>query len=197
MPLLAEPVAVVLKRDTALHHHELEQALVPKLTGLQSPGDYCAILKTFYGFFAPLQQRIEEFITPAFLPDFDQRRKASLLLKDLEKLGRAADPIPLCLLLPAVNSVAEAFGALYVLEGATLGGQMISKMLLKNPVAGITEDQLHFFRGYRERTGPMWKSYLEVLNAQPDPGPIIAAANDTFLSFQNWIILSLYSPHAN
>lgn len=197
MPLLTEPVAAILKRETAQLHRAAEEALLPKLTSIRTLADYSAILKTFYGFFAPLQQKIEQHISIADLPDMSERRQASLALKDLGFLHAPVNNIPLCTALPGITNVAEAFGALYVLEGSTLGGQMIGKMLLKNKAAEINEDHLHFFFGYREKTGMKWKTFLEALNKQTDIDSVIASANHTFSLFQNWINSSLYHTHAN
>src|SRR3712207_8787140 len=40
------------------------------------------------------------------------------------------------------SSIAAAFGALYVLEGSTLGGRGITRMLLQNRNAGLRIEQM-------------------------------------------------------
>ncbi len=50
-----------------------------------------------------------------------------------------------------------ALGCLYVLEGATLGGQVISRHLAKLGIG--PENGGRFFNGYGARTGEMWKSF--------------------------------------
>jgi heme oxygenase len=50
-----------------------------------------------------------------------------------------------------------AVGCLYVLEGATLGGQFISRHLATLGI-GPANGGL-FFHGYGAKTGEMWKSF--------------------------------------
>lgn len=60
------------------------------------------------------------------------------------------------------NDEAEALGALYVLEGATLGGQVIIKRLKKNePFSTLP---LAYYNVYADHTGVMWTQFLENIN---------------------------------
>ncbi len=54
-----------------------------------------------------------------------------------------------------INSLAELAGCLYVLEGATLGGQMIVKKL-RQTLGTNVEKSLRFFEAYGEATGERW-----------------------------------------
>ena len=56
----------------------------------------------------------------------------------------------------------EALGAMYVIEGSTLGGNVIAKQLSK--IEGFEEVTFNFFGCYQENTGPMWKNFKEVLD---------------------------------
>jgi heme oxygenase len=200
MPLTIErsSVARKLKAQTHTLHQESEKLLIPKLQQIGSAKDYAAILKTFYGFYHPLEQILPGYITPAHLPDMDGRLKSHLVLKDLTALGReegqpSGQPIPLCTELPRVASLPEALGCLYVLEGSTLGGRVISKMLLQHKAAGLTQEHLHFFSGYGDETGAKWNAVLHLLEQFPgESSAVIQGANQTFLSFKNWILITLY-----
>jgi heme oxygenase len=192
MPLIQE-AAHVLKQETHACHIRAEDLLTPCLAGLHSREDYGAILRTFYGFFFPLQQQIAQYIQPNDLPDISERRHAALILDDLAALHLPATGIQLCTELPLVNSKAGALGALYVLEGSTLGGRMISRMLLKHPALALDDSQVRFFNGYGEETGPKWKSFVAVLNRETDVNTMVAAANHTFTLFSNWIEKTLYA----
>jgi heme oxygenase len=88
--------------------------------------------------------------------------------------------------------LADALGCLYVLEGATLGGQLIGRQVQRQ--LGLrSEHGCAFFAGYgADQTGPMWKAFSEAVDAygsaQPAAqGAIVAAACDTFLRFEHWI----------
>jgi heme oxygenase len=66
-------------------------------------------------------------------------------------------------LLPDLPTFAHALGALYVLEGATLGGRVILRDLdarLGTSIAGATR----FFGGRREAVGPMWLRFRALLD---------------------------------
>jgi heme oxygenase len=146
----------------------------------------------FYGYFHPLEIKIQAHIGATQLVDIGERRKAGAILHDLARLSFSDNNIPECLRLPGINSVAEAFGALYVLEGSTLGGKMIAKMLLKKEALSIPENALTFFTGYGEQTGPKWKSFLAVFNQQEKTSAVVRTANDTFLHLKSWMQHSLY-----
>lgn len=189
-PDLREAVATALKRKTMKAHEALEDLLVPGLRQINTTQDYGRLLKTFYGYFSPLEALIEQYLTPAHLPDIKERRKAVFLLDDLAALGTGTESLVLSPHLPLITSEAQAWGALYVLEGSTLGGRGITRMLLKQ-CPGLTLHHLSFFNGYGEATGPIWMRFQETLNSleytEFELAQIIEAANDTFLNFKRWI----------
>lgn len=191
MSLTTSSVATQLREQTAVYHSETESCLLPRLKNIESVKEYRELLKMFYGYFFPVQESIKQYITTQDLPDINQRRSARLILKDLEFLQDSGAAIKTCAHLPSIDSKAEAFGALYVLEGSTLGGRMIAKMLLRNPAVSLNGG-LHFFNGYGEATAAKWKLFLEVLDTQAELSSIVAAANQTFLLLKNWINESLY-----
>ncbi|RYY93360.1 MAG: hypothetical protein EOO11_19855, partial [Chitinophagaceae bacterium] len=78
---------------------------------------------------------------------------------------------------------------LYVLEGSTLGGRFIVKMIAA-ALPGLPEGALRFFRGYGAETGPMWLTFQAALGTWAErrqPAPIVDAANLTFETFDAWI----------
>lgn len=180
-------VAAELKKSTSKEHTESETVLLSRLFSLSSAHDYASILKTFYGFYFPLQIRIFHHISHSRLPDIDERQSASLILNDLAELGLRPDFIALCELIPAIRSEAEAFGALYVLEGSTLGARQIKKMLMTNDKLQIPENATRFFTGYGSDTPEKWKSFLDALNKHTEVDEILSTAKETFTLFTNWI----------
>ena len=61
-----------------------------------------------------------------------------------------------------IPSAAAAFGAIYVIEGATLGGQVIMRQV----IPGLGFDQpagCRYFQGYGEKTGEKWKATREAI----------------------------------
>jgi len=81
-----------------------------------------------WGFCDALERRASGGSVTQALPDYESRRKLPLLSQDLVALGASAeelDRLPRCQGLPACDEPAAAMGYLYVMEGATLGGQML------------------------------------------------------------------------
>ena len=193
-PYLCEAVATALKDNTVIAHQELEALLIPKLRAVRNRANYARLLQTFYGYFAPVEKRIEQHISSFQLPDILKRRKATFLLDDLACLGLPTDQLPMSNFLPKLESEVEAWGALYVLEGSTLGGRGITKMLLKQ-CPELTLHELKFFNGYGDETGPMWVRFQKTLNNlsyQPEEiAVVIQSANATFLNFKHWIEQSM------
>ena len=80
----------------------------------------------------------------------------------------------------------EALGALYVIEGSTLGGNVIAKQLSKTE--GFDGISFHFFGCYQENTGPMWKSFKEALDHgvdEEDYDKVLAGARKLYAFLLN------------
>lgn len=187
MPLAINetPLAGLVKNATQTVHEEVEGLLLPALTSIRTTEDYALILKMFYGYFHPLEKQIEKQLQAGELPDLHERRKAAYILHDLRQINQPTDELFLCTALPSILNSAQAFGALYVLEGSTLGGKQIAKMLARN--GAIPEGATRFFSGYGDQTGSRWKAFLEVLNQQPAQQEIMASATNTFYFLKGWM----------
>ena len=181
-------VAQLLKQETAVSHVRTENILSPTLATIHSFDDYASILKMFYGYFHPLESIIRSYITPGILEDIDERRNSSFIINDLKAIGYSTESLALCTQLPNINSSLAALGAMYVLEGSTLGGRMISRMLMKNALVPFDDSNLHFFNGYKESTGKRWTSFLSVLEEHAEGvDTIVTAANETFNCLTKWM----------
>ncbi|WCT12221.1 biliverdin-producing heme oxygenase [Mucilaginibacter jinjuensis] len=175
-----------LKEQTLTYHQQLEKKLVSQIKGLNTKEDYLQLLQLFYGYFGGLEDRINLFIDQNILPDHAQRRKTGAIADDILALG--GEPVTKATgdALPEINNADQALGAMYVIEGSTLGGSIISKMI--SGKLGLTTG-LSFFNSYGENTHQMWDAFKAVLNKQPAEieAAITEAANNTFLKFKNWI----------
>lgn len=191
LPLRMTSIAEIVKRETAEEHQAAEDMLNPKLQGIAKTADYIAILSSFYGFYRPLQEKISGFIREQDLADIHERNSSRLIEKDLTELGFPLENIKISIDLPRINSAASAFGALYVMEGSTLGGRMIRKMLLKNEQLNLSEKTVQFFNGYGNETGTRWRNFQEALNNQSDTNEVVFSARQTFNLFRHWINQSL------
>ncbi|HTF80713.1 MAG TPA: biliverdin-producing heme oxygenase, partial [Cytophagales bacterium] len=152
---------------------------------------YKTILDRFYSFHAPLEQQLHSYFgDQVSVVDYLERRKSEALLSDLHYLKASygyvlhLEPSPY---LPIVQSMSHAFGCLYVLEGSTLGGQIISRVLKDNLGLG-PENGASYFNGYGSSTGEKWKMFCAAITqysamaGQDDR--IVAAANDTFIKLK-------------
>lgn len=183
------PLAQQIKQQTATEHMALEDLIVPQIQSVKSASDYAQLLSLFYGFNKPVERAIHAIIDTSVLPDITKRQKAHLLLEDIQALGYSQAP-SLCEAIPSIHSLEEAFGALYVLEGSTLGGKSITQLLMKTEV-DLQPHHLRFFNAYGKETGPMWIAFLSHLNtftAEAQQATIIKAASETFIKFKQWIL---------
>jgi heme oxygenase len=185
----------VLKTETRVLHDRIEQnpRLARLLAADLTPGEYRDTLARLYGFHAPLEAVLgarPEWARIGF--SFDARRKAPLLARDLAALGlppAAVEGLPRCPDLPRLDHFADALGCLYVLEGSTLGGQVIAKHLRRS----LGVDAAHgaaFYHSYGRDTGRMWKAFGDMLTACAAPGDhtaIVGAADATFEKMDAWL----------
>jgi len=182
-----------LKEQTAEQHQRLEGNL-NILARFNSAQGYKLLLEQFYGFYRPLEMHLGSVMCPpGFLVNFTARRKTRLLEKDLLFLDlpeRELLALPQCQRLPTVKSEAQAFGCLYVLEGATLGGQIISKYVA-DKLGYERERGATFFKSYGAEVRAMWWAFCQALReyatAHDEDDEVVAAAVDTFDKFDQWL----------
>lgn len=179
-----------IKEATLQNHQLVEKVLIGKMKSMRSANDYVELLRIFYSYFGGLEQQIKPYINIATLPDHNDRRKTVAIADDLATLGGKLPDVAVGEELPAINNELEALGALYVIEGSTLGGKIISQMLQKH--LNITDGSgLSFFNGYGDNTQQMWDVFKTNLNnavkTPADEAVVLNAANETFSKFKQWI----------
>ncbi len=77
---------------------------------------------------------------------------------------------------------------MYVVEGSTLGGQVLSRHFADR--LGVSPDRGGgFFHGYGEATGRMWMAFAGLAASRPESetGPAIDAAIATFEALGDWL----------
>jgi heme oxygenase len=160
------------------------------MRGIRTQEHYVDLLQLFYNYFGAVEEQINQYIGTEHLKDHLQRRKTSSLLNDITALGATANKTISQEDLPVFENHLQAFGALYVLEGSTLGGPYISKMIQKQLDKQDTEG-LSFFNSYGEETETMWNMFKAVLDRQAgneaEQNVILQSADETFLKFKSWI----------
>ncbi|MBC6989247.1 biliverdin-producing heme oxygenase [Hymenobacter sp. BT491] len=161
----------------ALEQNEFNQALTAGHISAEATRRFLAKL---YGFLQPYEAQLSLHTFPAAW-EVEHRRRAHLILEDLQPTSE----LPLCPDMPPLRTWPQVLGAMYVLEGSTLGGQVITRQLAKAGIATRT-----YFTGYGERTGPMWKSFCQLLTEaanEANQAEIVQSAILTFQKLHAWI----------
>ena len=176
-----------LKEATKVNHQLLERKLVGKMRAIRSADDYNSLLAVFYQYFAGLEKLIAGQLDQSLIPDYNSRRKSAALAADLIDLGAIVPCIATGSELPAIDNHGQALGALYVIEGSTLGGQIISNMI-KKQLPSTGGHGLTFFDGYGEKTADMWERFKSFIDQEEnlEGDEVIAVANETFLKFSDY-----------
>lgn len=97
------------------------------MTEAVSPAEYVNALQGLHQFYSEIEPLLLAGIKQ-YLPDYLYLARLNLLEKDLFSLGVASDSISLRSVAQP-PSKAQTLGMLYVVEGSTLGGQIISRHL--------------------------------------------------------------------
>jgi heme oxygenase len=184
-----------LKRETAATHQHLEAQLGLLDPGLNVPR-YRRVLATFYGFYVPVEKDVARFAAAEPPLGFPLRARAGLIERDLLALGRSPvdlSELPLCHDRPQLSCIEDLAGCLYVLEGACLGGQVVSALLHRR-LGLAKESGAAFFAGDGEGTLPRWSVVVAWLDGLPRTGAstakIITAATATFNAFARWAAIA-------
>jgi heme oxygenase len=153
----------LLRARTATHHDGLEHDLriEERLSGVDSRGALIAGYRTFYSEYeAALRPHLQDMADLTFASRFRSRKVPGMA-------EQACPGHPLAgAVLPAIGTKAEALGAMYVLEGSTLGGRIILKTLRSQ---GVSTDQLGFLNPYGSDASALWRAFLNVLERETAP----------------------------
>ena len=177
MQTLPDSLHQLLRARTQVAHEHLNQH--PLLVGLTQPDyplrSYWLVLSALYHFYRAFEALIEsasDRLKSGF--DYAPRRKHGWLHQDLVDSFHI-DPDdafwrPRRKFLPIrIEDQAELVGALYSIEGASLGGQVISRHIQAGRLGVSAEHGGRFFHGYGEQTTPRWNEYLQFAEAScPD-----------------------------
>ncbi|RMM39673.1 Heme oxygenase [Pseudomonas syringae pv. aptata] len=181
-----------LRAETRPLHVKLEKRM-PFFSPALDHALYLRLLQAYYGFYAPLEAILHgSALIPAELIPVE-RVKTPVLVEDLRALGLSDHDIgqlPRCERLPTVDSAGACLGVMYVLEGATLGGQVLRREI--NRRLGLDEQRgTAFLDVYGALTGPRWKAFLNHLDDVPREVVLIDAAafaaHSTFACFEHWL----------
>jgi heme oxygenase len=186
-------VLVRLKAATRELHHSVENR-VDIYSAVKDIEAYRRLLQQFLGFFQPLEGQLRTVPEiQVVIPDFEGRMRSRLLEADLAEVGLSGAEIrelPRCSNLPRTLDASHALGCLYVLEGSTLGGQVIAREIaIQNAEASRA---CRFFRSDDDHVGLRWKRFAAAVEAYGEDHPsrsdvICDSALETFRCLEGWI----------
>lgn len=191
-----------LRAETRALHEQIE-GVVPILQAGADAGTYRWYLQKLLGFHRPLEPAL--FSTPGLESlgvQRAEREKRPRLERDLQALGLSTEELeglPDCRPLPVLHGLPGALGCAYVLEGATLGAQLILRELLPRLPREL-ERASSYLRCYGAQTGARWRSFLRALEqGAPDESAraaLVSSARDTFQCLHRWLEQGNSSPRA-
>lgn len=187
-----------LKTETKTQHQQVERVLISELKSLKTKNDYAKLLNRLYSFYKPLEDDLHQKIDQETIKDIAQRKHTFRIVKDLQALNSDAN-ISLKNDHMAIPSLSYAIGVMYVIEGSTMGGQIISKMIHKN-VNTDGADAVSYFSSYEETTHHMWTEFKnQVTNMEHtlDYQEVFKGAKDTFSNLEQWLLLTKSSENTS
>ncbi|KQN38594.1 hypothetical protein ASE92_03990 [Pedobacter sp. Leaf41] len=182
-------IANLLRTETAENHAALESLMFVNeiMNNTLSIENYKKLLTINYIIHQKLENKLANMLDNDLADrlDMKNRLKLAALEKDLAywQIDSLTLPALNFELFVAEKNNAEVLGALYVLEGATLGGNVIKKHILANPNFSNHEGGLNYYGVYGEELGSKWKNFVTILNESvisADYERCVRSANETF-----------------
>jgi heme oxygenase len=178
-------------RAATAEQHARTESLVPVLDPALGLGGYAAILLRFRVVYTVLEDALAQVDGWPAGFDVEPRRWSPRLERDLGWLDergvlgpQSFDFVAMAPMTAPVPTVPSAMGILYVLEGASLGGQLIARRL--GPRLGVTATAgASFFAGGGDATGRRWREFGATVDRWGAKHPrewrdVIASARATF-----------------
>ena len=179
-------LAARLRSETRADHRRVERLL---LAGgwLDDPDRYRILVGRLYQLHVHLEQAVERFSDAFIGYELEGRARSRLLRADLDALGTAmgegCDEASLEFAGPA-----GVLGALYVVEGSTLGGQVIAQKLRRR--LGVdTSNGAAGFDPYGAETGARWVEFTGYLGSWvEDHDAVVIGACDLFDYYESFVL---------
>jgi heme oxygenase len=171
---VSDDIMARLRRATASLHAELDAMVAPLLSERAGYRMLLAGLRDAYRVIErELAKHAAQLARATY--DFGERRKLGWLDEDLEALS-VSDSTSI-LTSYTLQHASAAFGAVYVIEGATLGGQVIARQVMP-ALALAPERGCRFFTGYGAETGNRWRETCGAIASHIASATVADAADE-------------------
>lgn len=188
-----------LRARTRAAHERIERG-VALARGEGDVADLRRFLERLHGLHVPLEERLARLPWAQVGLDFEERRKAALLARDLVALGHDVASIaslPRCERLPGADELPRGLGCLYVIEGSMLGGRVLARSL-RGRLGPAARGALGFFDAYGERLESLWEGLVRTLDVAARDRrartALLDAAQETFDCAQRWLVVDEEGP---
>lgn len=197
-----------LRAATRSAHHRIDHhpALAPLVQADISSAQYQRILQCAMALHVPLHSLLSKAMIQMRLGErFQISPRLSWLNLDFDYLGIEPDADVAEFMAegwqsvkwPNLDTPSKLVGALYVVEGSTLGGQVIARLLNKH--LGVTpETGGRFYSGHGSLTQDRWQDFMTFAQSAVVPDDIPKACNSAQETFEtiDCVLSSLSSLHA-
>ena len=177
-----------LKTHTAELHKGVEGRL-PFFSPAFDMEQYKRVVSSFYGYLFPVERTMSVAADFQHSVDLLSRRKTPALQNDLRSLSIDDSTLRLRSALPDLSNESRLSGYLYVIEGSTLGGQIISRRLAETLRLGPQTGAAYFY-GYGGDTAARWKDFRTAVSSRAallDLDEMLYGARQTFITLDDWL----------
>lgn len=175
-----------LRSKTDDEHQQLEKLVGTLLKEVRSEETYSRLLIRMADYLIPLEKTVLQQPIASLIPDITDRQRSGQLLEDIHRFEPDWQPCH-AVRIPPISSSYQALGALYVLEGSTMGGPIIARMVRQQ--TGLTRG-LSYFESYGDERKKKWNRFREYLELPALYQYKDAISNTAILSFRyykNWL----------
>ena len=188
-----------LRRFTADDHARAESAIGASLS-ITNPTmeTYARTLARLASWYLPAEQGLDAWTTQLaeIGIDWPARRKTDAFLRDLSAVRRPAGTLLRCQV-PPLRDLVDVLGCLYVMEGATNGGRVLTRLVVA-PIGLSATNGGEFLSCYGDDVGAKWREFGAAACAyvarDPDGSArertafaIVSSAKRTFASITEWL----------
>ena len=184
-------VQIAQLREATTADHEAVEKSIPLLGNNLTMAIYLGTLEQMFPFISAWEIFARDSAPPDMVSLVTARQRSHLLEADIFALGgrlRRCEHVAL----PELSGSSAFLGAMYVMEGSRLGGQIIAQHV-DTKLSLRSDKGTSYFYGFGAKTGGMWKeliSHMETSIPDTEAASIISAAKAMFQAFGRWMVLS-------